>query len=92
MTNWIDLPNSADTAQQLVSMFMPGSVDYFCCARLRGSHYDFWSVNIHGDHGRVVASGHGRVVASGHGETISEALTKAVQEFWGKYHDTGDVA
>ena len=84
MTNWIDLPNSADTAQQLVSMFMPGSVDYFCCARLRGSHHDFWSVNIHGDHGRVVASGHG--------ETISEALTKAVQEFWGKYHDTGDVA
>ena len=82
MTNWIDLPNSADTAQQLVSMFMPCDVDYFCCARLRGPHHEFWSVNIHGNN----------VVASGHGETISEALTKAVQEFWGKYHDTGDVA
>ena len=82
MSNWIDLPNSADTAQQLVRMLMPDDIKYFSCGRYRGPDHDFWGVSIHAP----------SVVASNSGDTISEALTKAVQEFWGKYHDAGDIA
>ena len=81
--NWIDLPNSADHAELLVRAYMPIESDsYFCCAHLRGRYHDFWSVNIHGD----------GIVSGEHGDSISEALTKAVNDFWGKYHDRGDAA